>query len=99
MWSHIIQGIHNLKYKSADCIAKKLICGVWKNIDSIKEELKRIGKPLENMMKKQVNDSKNTLFCERTGVVKELSNPHSLHYTHWKRRNEVWSWIELEVTS
>lgn len=62
MWSHIIRGIHNLKHKSIDCIAKKSICGVWKNIDNIKEELEKRGNPLEIVMKKQVNDGKNTFF-------------------------------------
>lgn len=81
MWSKIIQGIDNLKYKHVDCIAKKSICGVWKNIENIKGELERLGKPMGNVMRKQVNDGKSTFFGWMAGVEKEASKQHSQRYT------------------
>lgn len=74
MLSQIIQGIHNLKYKPTNCIAKKSIYDVWKNIESIKGELERLGKPMGDVMRKQVNDGKSTFFGWMMEWKRKLQN-------------------------
>lgn len=63
LWSHNIQGIHNLKNKTYNYIANKSITRVWKNIACIKDNMQKVEVPIESVMKKQVND--RNIICFR----------------------------------
>lgn len=62
LWCQVIQGIHKTKSMEDSRLANRSITGVWKNIASVDKELKKVGVPMEVIMKKKVNKGDKTLF-------------------------------------
>lgn len=62
LWVQVIQGIHNLHRKPANCLAKKSITGTWHSIASLETDLENYGVNLDDIFHKQVKDGNNTFF-------------------------------------
>lgn len=62
LWAKVITGIHNLKNKPADFLAKKNITSVWKNIVGVKNEIETMGIRFNDIFKQIVKMGNKTQF-------------------------------------
>nr|KAJ0209961.1 hypothetical protein LSAT_V11C400220670 [Lactuca sativa] len=76
IWNQIIQGIHDLKHKKTDCIAKKSIIGEWKSYPNNEDQVNELDVITSWIGTFQPNNRSDNWVCtiSRDGVEVEDFN-------------------------